>query len=99
MAKRLDPDLPFYLWTSRDPYNQAPQPFDADAGHGGDEGDHGYGRREQRLHRLQRNAREDPAIFVAGRSLLPPMHGAALRQRLYRPAARLPDMNTPPDHH
>jgi len=88
-VKRLDPDLPFYLWTSRDPYDQELAPFDAVRD---DEKDHGYGRRPQRLHRLQRNAREDPAIFVAGRALIPARHGAALRQRLHRPVAQLPDL-------
>ena len=44
----------------------------------------------------EKNAREDPAIFVAGRALIPPRHGAALRQRLYRPPAQLPDVHPPP---
>ena len=76
--KWLDPDLPFYLWTAQDPYDHPLVPFDGreDEDHGG----HGYGARHERLHRLQRNAREDPAIFVAGRALIPPRRGAALRQ-------------------
>ena len=93
LVKRLDPDLPFYLWTARDPYDHPLVPFD---GREDDHGDHGYGVRHERLHRLQRNAREDPAIFVAGRALIPPRHGAALRQRLYRPPAQLPDVHPPP---
>ena len=78
LVKRLDPDLPFYLWTAQDPYDHPLVPFDGreDEDHGG----HGYGVRHERLHRLQRNAREDPAIFVAGRALIPPRCGAALRQ-------------------
>ena len=91
--KRLDPDLPFYLWTARDPYDHPLVPFDGREDE--DHGDHGYGVRHERLHRLQRNAREDPAIFVAGRALIPPRHGAALWQRLYRPPAQLPDVHAP----
>ena len=70
--KRLDPDLPFYLWTAQDPYDHPLVPFDGREDE--DHGDHGYGARHERLHRLQRNAREDPAIFVAGRALIPPRH-------------------------
>ena len=90
----MDPDLPFYLWTSREPYRQHMDPFDNDGNDrpgDNDRDNHGYGR-AQRLHRLRRCAREDPAIFVAGRALIPARHGVALRQRLFRPPAQLPDI-------
>ena len=73
--KWLDPDLPFYLWTAQHPYDHPLVPFDGREDE--DHGDHGYGVRHERLHRLQRNAREDPAIFVAGRALIPHRRGAA----------------------
>ena len=89
--QRLDPDLPFYAWSRRAPYGQQLVPFDnnGDDGDGGNDGQ--QGRRHQRLHILRRCAREDPGIFVAGRSLIPARHAQPTRQRLYRPAAVLPD--------
>ena len=75
LVKRLDPELPFYLWTAREPYQNGLVPFDGD----------GHDRQHQRLHRLRCCAREDPAIFVAGRALIPARHAQHLRQRLYRP--------------
>jgi len=82
LVKRLDPELPFYIWAVRDPYDQELHKFNDDQG------------QPRRLRVLRRCAREDPAIFVAGRALIPPRHAQALRQRLYRPTAILPDCVT-----
>lgn len=92
-TKRLDPDLPFYLWTSDKPYNEDLPDFDDD-GTDPDNGDHNYGGRRgnQRLHTFKRNTREDPSLFVPGRSLIPTRHAPALRQRLFAAPAALPDI-------
>lgn len=90
-AKRLDPNLPFFLWTTNTPFNQVLPDFDANEGE--EEDDHNYNRRgDLRLHRLRRNAREDGALFVAGRALIPVRHAPALRQRMFVPQAGLPDL-------
>ena len=86
----MDPTLPFYLWTANVPFQQELPDFDYHEAQGED---HNYDRRGNlRLHVFRRNAREDPALFVAGRALIPARNAPALRQRLFVAPALLPDL-------
>ena len=105
-VKRIDPGLPFYLWTLNEAFRDIQPNFDApgrndaadddddDHHHRNDgddnDGDHIYPARQvQRLHQQRRCRREDPAIFVAGRALLPARYAPPMR----RPVAELPNVN------
>jgi hypothetical protein len=89
-TKRINPDLPFYANLANERFSTDDASFD---NLNNESGDHTYeeqGARAPRLHRLQRNSREDASIVVAGRACLPARNKAHLRQKLYKPEAGLP---------
>ena len=87
---RIDPELPYYIWTSKDPYDTTQESFDTRKYQGQE---HNYvEERPARLSKVHRSRREDASIFVAGRCLLPVKNAPALRQRLFRPESELPDV-------
>ena len=77
-CKRMDKDLPFHYWT----LNERFQTLDSlpsfseevEVGENVDAREHPL-----RLHRLVLNTREDPSIFVAGRSFLPARNQTTIR--------------------
>ena len=85
----MDPELPFFIWTSREPYGRNQSGFD-DTTYRDEE--HNYIQKERRGRKMRGSRREDASIFVAGRSLLPVKNAPALRQRLFRPQIELPDI-------
>lgn len=77
----MDPDLPFYYYTSNKrfsvdtltSFDKAPvDPADHDP-------DEDPSKNPYRLHRLVRNARENSSIFAAGRSFLPAKNRTSTR--------------------
>ncbi|KAI8517795.1 hypothetical protein Bbelb_038120 [Branchiostoma belcheri] len=81
-SKRIDPDLPFYYWTSSERYR----------------GDELYpsfneaGNKTLRLHRIQSCRREDASIFTSARGFLPVRNRATIRQMIHRPEVPLPEV-------
>jgi len=89
-CKRMDPDLPFYFWTSNERYREEDEfpsfderPESAD--------DHEPVNHPLRLHRLTVNRREDASILCAGRAFLPARNQTSIRQRIHKPVAPLPN--------
>lgn len=105
-TKRVDPDLPFYYWTTCErfralgdelpSFNDNPADEDEEDSSSGDDDtddssdDEDPRNHPLRLHRLRVNRREDCSIFVPGRSFLPIRNQTTIRQRIFRPQAALP---------
>ena len=87
--KKMDPNLPFHFFTENDRYMDDQPDFDDDDG------------QPLRLHNLHVNAREDGAIFAAGRQYLPARDWRTIRPQVHRfdvglppvPRNLLPDPN------
>lgn len=77
LCKQSDENLPFYYYTSKEPYATEQTSFDVPGN-------------SLRLHELKVNRREDSSVFVAGRSFLPVRNKTSVRQRLHRPEGPLP---------
>lgn len=99
-VKRIDPDLPFYYWTPRDPFTLEYHEFD-DSDEQVDESDHTYvdnGFHTARLHRTCTSgsgAQRASKVFVSGANFLPAKHRPSIRQQLFKPEVPLPPV---PDH-
>lgn len=96
-VKKIDPELPFYYWTLREPYTVQYHEFDHSEQV--DESDHTYvgqGTHATRLHRAcDSGAQRASKVFVSGANFLPAKHRPSIRQQLYKPEVPLPPV---PDH-
>ena len=82
---RIDPDLPFYFWTSSDRFHLEEEPsFDEISIVQNGE------RTLTRLHKIRRRSRTDSSIISAGRAVMPNRHKRSLRQSLYAFSVDLP---------
>ena len=81
----MDPDLPFYYYTSNERFSVDVLPsFDeAPADSGDHEDDDDLTKNPYRLHHLVYNSRDDSSILDSGKSFLPAKNKTSLRQRFH----------------
>jgi hypothetical protein len=81
--KRMDPNLPFFYWTSyKDQYKADPLPhFNQPSPDG-----------VERLDKVKISRRSDPGVFVANRAHLPQRNSLTVRSQFHRAPEALPNI-------
>lgn len=87
-CKRIDPELPFYYWTTNERFRDQDEVLPSFNLKPEFEEEIDPRVHPLRLHRLSINRREDSSIFVAGRCFLPARNQTTIRQRLHRPVVQ-----------
>jgi hypothetical protein len=82
-TKRMDPELPFYYWTSyKERYHSVPlQHFNEPSIDG-----------KERLDKVNISRRADPGVFVANRAQLPQKNSLTVRATFHRVPESLPEL-------
>ena len=92
-VRREDTDLPFYLWTLKEPPSSDLGSFDVPVITSYQHEDHPYAEPQNpmRLHKLQRHGAQDAGkMLVSGANFIPAKHRPSIRQQMFRPEVGVP---------
>jgi hypothetical protein len=82
-AKRMDPQLPYYYWTSyKERYHSDPLPHFNEPSKDG----------KERLDEVKISRRADPGVFVSNRAQLPQKNSLTVRATFHRAPESLPEL-------